>query len=196
MIYFLRHQKTVNNEFGVISGQADSPILVENIYTEKDDMVKYIDAIYSSPSQRCLDTLQYIPELPMSPTIDRRLLERKMGDFENFSRKELYKEYPDYFENTDGKIWFRFELTPPNGESFSEFTERISSFCKEVILPNKERNILICSHNQAMKMMYFVLEGIQPSEETWKRVTFPNGKIINYTFHSKNGRFANFMKFI
>lgn len=194
MIYFLRHQKTVNNKLGKISGQADSPILCENIYIENSCIIKQLDSIYSSPSQRCLDTLQCIPNFTIIPNIDKRLLERKMGDFENFSRKELYEKYPEYFENIDGNIRFRFKLTPPNGESFSEFKERISSFCKEEILPNKNRNILICSHNQAMKMMYFVLAGIQPSEKTWKNINFPNGKIVNYIIHSKNIQLNNFLK--
>ena len=185
MIYFLRHQKTVNNKLGIISGQADSPILHEKTYIKNDCASRQIDYVYSSPSRRCLDTLQDIPNISIVPIIDKRLLERKMGDFENFSREELYKKYPEYFENIDGSIRFRFELTPPNGESFFEFKERISSFCKEEILSKNSRNILICSHNQTMKMMYFILEEIQPSQKTWKSIIFPNGKIVEYTVHSK-----------
>ena len=56
MIFFLRHQATFNNEFGLISGQADSPILKENICKENEDIIKNIKVVYSSPSQRCLDT--------------------------------------------------------------------------------------------------------------------------------------------
>lgn len=45
-----------------------------------------------------------------------------------------------------------------------------------------------------MKMMYFILEGTQPTEKTWKNITFPNGKIIEYTVHSKNIELNNMMK--
>ncbi len=136
--------------------------------------------MYSSPSQRCLDTLSLIPELKILPIIDKRLMERKMGDFENCSRQDVYQKFPDFFRNINNQIYFRFELTPPYGESFSEFKSRISSFCSEIIIPCKERDILICSHNQAIKMMYFVLKGFPLTEEEWNRITFPNGKIVAY----------------
>lgn len=181
MIYFLRHQTTFNNKLGLVSGQADSPILDEKIFKENDDSIKNIGVIYSSPSQRCLDTLHLIPELTILPIMDKRLMERKMGDFENCSRQELYQKFPSFFRNIDGQICFRFELTPPNGESFSEFESRISSFCSEIIIPYKEHDILICSHNQTIKMMYFVLKGVPPTQKTWNSITFPNGEIIAYS---------------
>lgn len=181
MIYFLRHQATINNEFGLVSGQADSPIIIEKIYKENEENIKNIEVVYSSPSQRCLDTLHLIPELMALPIIDKRLLERKMGDFENCSRQDLYQKFPAFFSNINGQICFRFELTPPNGESFSDFESRISSFCSEIIFPIQKRNILICSHNQTIKMMYFILKGFPPTKETWNRITFPNGKIVAYS---------------
>lgn len=179
MIILLRHQKTINNYSGFISGQSDSPILEKSLHVKNSDIAKHMDVIYSSPAQRCLDTLQHIQNLPIIPTIiDKRLLERNMGDFESRPRKQLFRQYPDLFRNINGKILFRFELTPPHGESFSDFSKRISSFCKEVIFANKERNILICSHNQTLKMMYFILLGIEPSEENWMQTSFPNGQCI------------------
>lgn len=185
MIYFLRHQKTFNNKFEVISGQTDSPILLEDIYVEKDFITKGIEIIYTSPSKRCLDTLKYIPNLTVTPRIDTRLLERNMGDFENGSRKELYEKYPEYFRIINNKILFRFQCTPPNGELFSEFKERVDSFCREMIFPDKRQNIMICSHNQTLKMIYFILKGEQPSEKIWEKVCFPNGEIVTYMMDSK-----------
>lgn len=181
MIYLLRHQATYNNELGLISGQADSSILRETICKGNVDIIKNIEVVYSSPSQRCIDTLRLVPELKVLPIIDKRLQERNMGDFENGSRQNLSQEFPAFFRNIDGQICFRFELTPPNGESFLEFKERIDSFCLEEIIPRQECNILICSHNQAIKMMYFVLKGILPTKETWNRINFPNGEIIAYS---------------
>ena len=187
MIFLLRHLKTYNNNFGCISGQTDSPILNENNIIENSNIMKYIDIIYSSPSKRCLDTLQYIPDLHMEPIIDNRLLERNMGDFEGCPRSALYHQYPDLFLNSNGKIQFRFELTPPNGDSYSDFSKRISSFCEEVMPFNEECNILICSHNQTLKMIYFVLAGIHPSKKDWGKITFPNGKCITYALRCKKG---------
>lgn len=182
MIYFLRHQETVNNQLGMISGQSDSLIRKQSFYADNSKIVKNIDVVYSSPAQRCIDTLNGIQDLLVSPIIDKRLLERNMGDFENCLRKEVYAQYPNLFWNIHGKIQFRFEFTPPNGESFSEFFERIFSFCEEEIFSNKECNILICSHNQALKMIYFILKGVHPSEENWRNLSFPNGKCVPYIF--------------
>lgn len=176
MIYFLRHQETLNNRLGVISGQKDSPIIVSNISIE---MINRVDVIYSSPSKRCLDTLQQVSGLEVSPVIDARLVERNMGIFENYSRKDLCEEYGDFFLEANGKIRYRFELTPPKGESLSDFYNRLYSFCNENLFNHKEQNILICSHNQSMKMLYLILEDIQPNEEIWGKMSFPNGKIVS-----------------
>jgi Fructose-2,6-bisphosphatase len=121
----------------------------------------------------------YIAKEKLPPTIDERLLEQRMGDFENRSRKELHKEFPACFSNIGGRGCFRFALTPPNGEAYSEFAERVSSFCEEIMSATEEKNILICSHNQAMKMMHFILKGIQPTEEAWYKISFPNGEIVS-----------------
>ena len=95
-----------------------------------------------------------------SPIIDKRLLERNMGDFENQSLKELCQQYPHLFEERKDKIQFNFELTPPNGEAFSDLKNRVTSCCEEMILPKQNYNVLVCSHNQTLKMMYFVLQEI------------------------------------
>lgn len=182
MIYFLRHQRTYNNKNGIISGQTDSPIISYALDNELTTIMSHIDIIYSSPSIRCIETLRCIHNLTISPTIDNRLLERKMGDFENHPKTELYKNYPDFFRTTNNKILFCFKLTPPNGESFLDFSGRIASFCKEAILPEKKRNILICSHNQTMKMLYFILKGVQPTNECWDKNNFPNGKVVTFDF--------------
>lgn len=181
MIYFLRHLETFHNELGLISGQCDSPITKNRIVKDDCCAVSKIQSIYSSPSQRCIETLRLIPELPVSPETDRRLLERNMGEFENCSRQELYQRYPMFFKKTNGRISFRFELTPPQGESLLDFRDRIASFCSEKILPYIEYNILICSHNQTMKMIYFALKGFSLTEDTWNTISFPNGEVISYS---------------
>ena len=180
MIYFLRHLETSHNELGLISGQYDSPISKNRIVNDGCNAVSKIQSVYSSPSKRCVETLRLIPELPVPPAADRRLLERNMGEFENCSRQELYQCYPMFFKKINGRISFRFELTPPQSESFSDFRNRVASFCSEEILPYMEYNILICSHNQTMKMIYFTLKGLSPTEGDWNTFAFPNGEVIAY----------------
>ena len=173
MIYLLRHQKTYNNLKGIISGQSESTIIEGNINKNQKYMISNINCIYSSPSKRCLDTLRNLTN--MRPIIDDRLLERDMGIFEGKKKEEIMQKYPGYFKNKKFSVF----MTPPEGEAYDIFYRRIFSFYEELIKDVKE-DILICGHNQALKVLKAILQSEEVTQEYWAETNFENGTIIKY----------------
>ena len=79
---------------------------------------------------------------------------------------------PTFSMETD----YQFFSTPPNGESFSAFYNRILEI-KKICYKYESKNILVCSHNQTLKMLYFILTEKEITQNAWEALSFPYGKI-------------------
>lgn len=171
-ILFLRHFETKLNKEKRISGRSLEMTILEPQNIVGDFAV---DHVICSPAVRCRQTLQaflrdrqvedvcYVPEL----------VERDMGLLEGRLRSEMAKEYPLLFN--DGKFCL-FE-TPPQGESYKMFYDRVKE-CWEAHLKTQDGTILICSHNQFLKMLYLIILDIPVTEEHWERIYFQNGTVV------------------
>ena len=62
------------------------------------------------------------------------------------------------------------------GESFLDFSKRGISFCSDY-LKNVKYDVLICSHNQTLKMLSLLLRNEDYSFEKWTKMAFVNGYI-------------------
>ena len=161
-LYVLRHCKTLFNEKNIVSGQTDCPLLEYSvnysILSKESQLESYI--LISSPLNRCVLTgkiLQTQSGLQISSSTDSRIIERNMGILEGKKRCELFKEY----------------MTPPMGESFDEFKFRITSFSHSIEKMLLKNNIIICSHNQALRMLTAIIKDKQ-FEDIPK---YPNGLV-------------------
>lgn len=164
-LYVLRHCKTLFNKENIVSGQTDCPLLdysVDYSILRKDsDLESYI--LISSPLSRCVLTgkmLQSQSKFQISSYIDSRIIERNMGILEGKKRCELSKKYPNYFFNGH----FKEYMTPPMGESYEDFRLRIVSFACSLEKMLLDNNIIICSHNQALRMLTAIIKGKQYEE--------------------------------
>jgi len=177
-VFLLRHLETDNNVKGLISGRTESQIVSNKLVgVEK---IHLLHKIYSSTSERCRETIKLFFErfgMAVETIFDKRLLERDMGEFEGQAKKELLKSYPDYFTLYNSQIRFNSLMTPPRGESYDDFSERVKSFYAECCLKDhSETNILICSHNQTLKRLLLLINQ-KNSTELLKAEDIPNGKI-------------------
>lgn len=175
-LYFLRHCRTENNIERVITGQMDIPILGnEEVEVNQYENQKSL-LLLCSPLMRCKETANiFIQTTKIVPEIKfcDGLLERGMGDLEGLERRKAVSKYPDYFVNDK----FIYSMTPPNGESYLHFSERADEFINNTLVESmKIGNVILCSHNQILKMIYFKIKGI-PIEEFWYKTGFINGKI-------------------
>lgn len=176
-LYVLRHCKTLFNEENIVSGQTDCPLIdysVDYSILSKESHLKtYV--LISSPLNRCVITgkiLQLQSKLQITSFIDSRIIERNMGILEGKKRCELFKEYPDYF--FDGH--FKDYITPPMGESYDTFRFRIASFSTSLEKLLSKNNVIVCSHNQALRMLTAIINNKQ-----YKDIPkYPNGIVQEF----------------
>lgn len=178
-LYFLRHCKTEANTQNKISGKTDWKLcddpIVEGVELIKDKRL----VIFSSDLNRCKETLEILgKKLDNCPEIyyTDMLRERDMGIFEGKERKILQLEYPEYFMNQR----FCYYETPPEGESYKEILERTKKFIQSEVLrtldSREKKDILICAHNQILKLLYCEIKKV-PIEDNWSKLDFQNGMV-------------------
>lgn len=174
-LFAVRHFTTSNNLKGIISGRLESPIVslkVSNIYP------KSFKKIYCSPSLRCRDTIARLIKIGLSfGSIEYNplLLERDLGDLEGMTRAKASTMYPNLFY--DSKLHLRSD--PPGGENYQDFYNRVKLFVDYLQSDDPSSNVLICSHNQTLKILYFIVHDISPTEDEWRSLSFKNGEIVS-----------------
>ena len=177
-IYLLRHLKTLNNDLHIISGQRDSEILKTGCFKIN---LNQFDIIYCSPSLRCIKTIKLLAnqsDTACSIVCDKRLLERNMGSLEGMLKKEAQKKYPELFVGE----YFNVFKTPPRGESYECFKRRVEDFYNECLCAKKGDDILICSHNQTLKLLRLVILERRITYQSWSEYSFKNGYLTEILF--------------
>ena len=141
-IYFLRHGQTDWNLLGKMQGHADIPLNETGMKQAQKTAEKFkdikMDAIYSSPLTRAMETARIINQnwgLPIQT--DERLQERNFGDYEGNASAAL-----DYRE-----LWKLSDEPPFHGaEDTQAFYGRVNDFLNSIGDIACVENILIVAH--------------------------------------------------
>lgn len=171
-IYGLRHFKTSFNSSGIICGTSPN-IPIAEIHQIKCE--EKFSTVYCSNALRCKQTLDVFLESNEVDSViySSAIAERNMGVFEKKYRSEVIAQYPQLFVGTKFDI-FR---TPPNGETYEMFYRRALEFLVSV-QKKCSGNTLICSHNQFLKMLHFLIHNPSFSASEWNELNYPNGVVI------------------
>ena len=143
-VHLVRHTP-VDCSTKVCYGRLDVPLsdsFPSDIKKIKKQLSSSYDAVYSSPISRCValsEALNYKEIIT-----DRRLLEIDFGDWEGVAWNDI----------NDVKLdeWMAdfVEISPPNGESFSQMFDRVSGFIA-MLRTRKFKKILIVSHSGVIR---------------------------------------------
>lgn len=145
-LILIRHGHTQWNAEHRYLGHTDLPLL-PSVLEQLSQLKQDIDGreqssnafwrVYSSDLLRCRETLAYIaPSLEKVAFYDKRLREMNFGDWEGCSYDQL-KDNPLYRSWVDSPS----TVTPPEGESWAQFDERLHSFLSD--LGQAAENILV-----------------------------------------------------
>lgn len=176
-VFALRHFRTDNNNQDILNGRSIQLPVSE---TRQIECGVQIDKVYCSTALRCRQTLEKFLETNNVRKIEytKEILERSLGDMEGRPRQEMISAYPQLFTGSRLDIF----ATPPGGESYETFQKRASSFLNRTNLEKADEaengSILICSHNQFLKMLYFTIHKKEIKKEAWNTLTFPFGEVI------------------
>ncbi len=168
-LLLLRHGQILANREGRWHGSTDSPLTLKGRRQVKRT-ARYIagatptlDAIYTSPLQRCRDTAQAIARrLKLQCIVEEGLREYAIGEWENMPFKLLAEEHR-FFETTRDD----HDFAPPGGESLKGVAARIVSTIREIHERHEgEKQILLVGHGAAMAVALGALLDENPGEWT------------------------------
>ncbi len=147
-LVLIRHGQTDWNKEYRVQGQADLS-LNESGRAQAEAIASFlkdepVEAIYSSPLARALETARVIERSHQIDTIaDDKLRELDVGEVDGLYYPSLKTEYPDFF-----KAWTidPASIRWPGGESLPELQERVWDAVQGIISRNHTRSVVITSH--------------------------------------------------
>lgn len=140
-VVFVRHPETQANVDKIFYTEKDFP------YTERGEIelcnivkeLKNLDyRVFSSPYERALKVAQLLTNDTVQ---DRRLREIDFGLFKGLTAKEIERRFPEDFHK------FKTQINTyvfPEGESYSQFSNRITKFFDQII--HSGENAIIITH--------------------------------------------------
>ena len=151
-IYLVRHAETDLNGSGIIQGTSNPHLSMNGVNKVKNLRQTIldlgVDICYTSPLFRTLETAFGLVGDKALIINDNRLIDRNMGKFEGKKREEFdLEKYWDYSLNsTDEEV-----------EGVQEIFKRSQEFLDEMINKNKDKKILIVTHNANVKAIHHIL---------------------------------------
>ncbi|MGP7819096.1 histidine phosphatase family protein [Niallia sp. 01092] len=150
VITLFRHGLTKENENKAYIGWMDSPLSEKGICQLKAKRLdaNHYDQLFSSDLLRAKQSASYL--FP-----DQEIIESSCFRELNFGNWEG-KTYEQLKENTSYRNWIDhpFTITPPNGESFPDFTKRIETGWQMLINQSKaEQKIAVMTHGGVIRYL-------------------------------------------
>lgn len=192
-IFLVRHTESEGNLKKVYAGTTDHVLTklgenqIVNVINKLSNMLCLTSSytLYSSPLQRCTVLADEIGKLlQTSKLIDSRLSETNFGIFEDKTYEELKIAYPELV-----KLWnqdsIHFQI--PKGESLKICSERVSTFCEDLITKNEDA--VIVSHGGIIKLIILYLLDLN-LDQFWKFYT-SNGCVIELEYNDGFGFIKN-----
>lgn len=182
-LYLLRHGETEENKNRVYFGKLDVSLnqtgrLQAEGWKEFFQDITF-GRVYVSERKRTKETAEIALGHRDIPLIeDNRINEIDFGEFEGRNHEEIKRLYPVEYESWNSN-WKEF--SPPGGESYVQFYNRIKNFMDE-ILQTDEEDVLITAHGGVIRSIYcYVLEG---NMDFYWRFASKNGdlSIIKYEY--------------
>ena len=176
-LIYMRHFLTEAYKDNIYMGQSDYAIC-NTVIINKDALSEMGSCLLlSSTLLRARQTANYIIEqfsnINFTIKLLSELVERGLGDFEG-KEKSVVKQNTDFFSNGN----LKFELTPPNGEAFCDFHERIKKAYTKIEFAKRENNVLVISHLQALRMLYFIATGNEGDYSKWYDINYKHGEMV------------------
>ena len=158
---WIRHAQTVWNIQHKTQGRTDTPLdetgLLQAERLAERLKARSLNAIYSSPLQRALQTAEPISRVTGVPIIpDERLTEIDFGEWEGLRFDEIAALYPETFQH-----WrvHPFTTEIPGAERPAEVLDRMRGFFEHISAASDD-TVAIISHTLPLKLMVAQLIGL------------------------------------
>ena len=141
-----------------------------------------IDAIYTSPVVRTVETSQIVSEtIGVDYTVDERLTETEMGSLVGMRMSEIIEKYDDLFH----KFYYNDDALKETGlERFSSIGSRMNSMLDYVAERHPDKNVLLVTHLDPIKAAITRIMDLNP--EVLFNMTIKNASLTILKHGSKD----------
>jgi broad specificity phosphatase PhoE len=168
-VILVRHGQTDWNENGVFRGRIDVK-LNSNGYRQAERVADVlqkvrIDAIYSSPLSRAMDTAEAVSRNhALDVRIEQAFNDMNFGEWQGLTRREVEERYPEPFQ-----IWLNApqRAVIPNGETLAQVRRRLLRGLDELHGLHAEETVLVVSHGLTNKVLLCAMLGLY-NAHFWK----------------------------
>src|SRR5574344_586235 len=155
-ITFISHGATLYSDENRISDGEKYPPINELGIEEIDNICLWLkkrgiknDVIYSSPSQRTIQTARMVSKVYKKDfEIIDELTPRKMGVLSGMSYDEIEDKFPQLLEKMHEDPC---SFCPEKGESISDFDKRIEKVLKKIVKENIGNRIIVVTHPEVIE---------------------------------------------
>jgi broad specificity phosphatase PhoE len=159
-----RHGETTWNVEKVFRGRAD--VSLDEVGIKQAELLgKYLsdwrlEAIYSSPVKRALDTANIVARYQKVPVrIAEGLIDFDFGEWQSLSEQEAKRLYPAIFNEWHNNP---HKVEMPGGESMEDVRRRAVEVVNDV-LSRHQGDVLLVSHRVVIKVLICYLLGLDNS---------------------------------
>jgi len=187
-VLLVRHGQTNSNVTGFYMGWSDED-LSQVGYTEARRLSSRlaslpITSVYTSPLRRAYTTgaiLAEPHELELKVLDD--LIEIRLGDWQGLYVDEIKRRWPELWQQSriDPS-----ELTMPNGESFSQVTERAVRAFETVVGASRGKQAVIVTHDVIVRVL--VAHVLRVSNSIYRRFEINNASLTVIRVVNGNSR--------
>jgi len=160
-LYLVRHGATPLSAEDRFSGAANVFLSDQGRFQAEQLAQRLADdditAIYASPLDRTMETANIIAKHHMiTPIAKDGLREISHGHWEGLSRKEVEDSFPEEYAAWESDP---FTFAPKDGESGISVLARALPVIREVVVGNKDGNVLVVSHKATLRLIISSLLG-------------------------------------
>ncbi|OGJ59725.1 hypothetical protein A2881_01130 [Candidatus Peribacteria bacterium RIFCSPHIGHO2_01_FULL_55_13] len=184
---FVRHGQTDWNRDSIMQGQEGDRSLTDLGKKQAEETAKLLkkqkfDGIVCSDLKRTVETANIIAAALGLPILEQSSLlrERSVGEWVGKPAKEILDQFPLLIANGEDGV---HHVTPPGGESLSQFLRRAELSAKHMLAQYPGKKILVVTHGGMVRAMLCVTQNISYMEAV---ATSPkNGEAAEIPLHPR-----------
>jgi glucosyl-3-phosphoglycerate phosphatase len=177
MVYLARHGESDWNAANRFQGHSDRPLTElgrKQAYALADIVAgERVEAIYSSPLIRALDTARIVAaRTGLEVTTRDDLREVDTGSWSGLSRAEVKERFPRGFDR-----WMAGGAGWEDGETYEEMAARVLAALREIAAAHPEGRVLVVSHGGPIRAIRAAANGMAIHEYRRLRPVEPNARL-------------------
>ena len=119
-------------------------------------------SLLSSPLRRCASfAASWAQAHQLEVVTDPNWMEIDFGDWEGQTAEQLIQQAPDALEQFYADP---ASFTPPNAESYADFTRRIEQAWNKLVAQYGGQHVLVVTHAGVIRLIFSLLLGIKPQQ--------------------------------